>query len=224
MLETLTLGARPKGRTALAARWIVAHAGGTRRLLEHGEVARRFDLGEVLISAGFIDLDALSDLDTTMPGVDCGPAWAKGRVWPQSYVDAGPQGIYMPEELAFQKRFILRNSCATASPRPCPSRRCSTAPWGGNHRRIRRGGRGGRGTGPAGLAWPGLPVGRHGLHRPRRAGTPVRRGARLVQGFDMATASARAQARFDGLVARYPDRTWAHPPVAQIFPPAYPPL
>lgn len=125
MLESLTLGARPPGRTALTARWIVAHAGGTHRLLEHGEivleadrilyvgprfpgeVARRFDLGEVLVSPGFIDLDALSDLDTTMLGVDCGPAWAKGRVWPQSYIDRGPNEMYTPEELAFQKRFIL---------------------------------------------------------------------------------------------------------------------
>lgn len=125
MLEILTLGARPAGRTALAARWIVAHAGGAHRLLEHGEVviegdrivyvgprfpgevARRFDLGEVLISPGFIDLDALSDLDTTMLGVDCGPAWAKGRVWPQNYIDRGPYEMYAPEELAFQKRFIF---------------------------------------------------------------------------------------------------------------------
>jgi len=125
MLETLTLGARPTGRTALAARWIVAHADGGHRLLENGEivlegdrilyvgprfpgdVARRLDLGEVLISPGFIDLDALSDLDTTMLGVDCGPAWAKGRVWPQSYIDRGPYEMYTPEELAFQKRFIF---------------------------------------------------------------------------------------------------------------------
>ncbi|MBL4916968.1 amidohydrolase family protein [Szabonella alba] len=142
MLETLTLGARPTGRTALAARWIVAHvpdgAQGGHRLLENGEVviegdrilyvgprfsgevAQRFDLGEVLISPGFIDLDALSDLDTTMLGVDCGPAWAKGRVWPQSYVEAGPYEMYTPEELAFQKRFafaqLLCNGITSALP------------------------------------------------------------------------------------------------------------
>ncbi|MDP2086653.1 MAG: amidohydrolase family protein [Gemmobacter sp.] len=138
MLETLTLGARPEGRTALAARWIVAHANGGHRLLENGEivlegdrilyvgrrfpgdVARRFDLGEVLVSPGFIDLDALSDLDTTVLGVDCGPAWAKGRVWPQSYVDRGPYEMYTPDELAFQKRFafaqLLCNGITSALP------------------------------------------------------------------------------------------------------------
>ncbi|HSF62862.1 MAG TPA: N-ethylammeline chlorohydrolase, partial [Paracoccaceae bacterium] len=137
-LQSLTLGARPAGRTALAARWIVAHQDGGHRLLEDGEVviegdrilhvgprfsgevARRIDLGQVLISPGFVDLDALSDLDTTLLGVDCGPPWAKGRVWPQSYVDRGPYEMYDPEELAFQKRFafaqLLCNGITSALP------------------------------------------------------------------------------------------------------------
>ncbi len=137
-LSTLTLGIRPSGRTALAARWIAAYQDGGHRLLKNGEVviehdrilyvgprfggevARRFDLGDVLISPGFIDLDALSDLDTTTLGVDCGPGWAKGRVWPQSYVDNGPYEMYSPEELAFQKRFsfaqLLCNGITSAMP------------------------------------------------------------------------------------------------------------
>lgn len=138
MLAELELGKRPKGRTALAARWIVAHRDGGHRLLENGEVvieadrvihvgprfegevARRVDLGEVLISPGLIDLDALSDLDTTTLGVDCGPAWAKGRVWPEAYVRRGPYEMYTPEELAFQKRFsfaqLLCNGITSALP------------------------------------------------------------------------------------------------------------
>lgn len=138
MLDDLKLGARPEGRTALSARWIVGYRDGGHHLLENGEivieddqvifvgprfageVARRVDLGEVLISPGFIDLDALSDLDTTVLGVDCGPAWAKGRVWPQSYVERGPYEMYTPEELAFQKRFafaqLLCNGITSALP------------------------------------------------------------------------------------------------------------
>lgn len=137
-LSTLTLGQRPEGRTALCARWIVAHQDGGHRLLENGEVvidrdrvihvgapfegevARRIDLGEVLVSPGLIDLDALSDLDTTTLGVDCGPPWAKGRVWPQSYVERGPYEMYSEEELAFQKRFsfaqLLCNGVTSALP------------------------------------------------------------------------------------------------------------
>lgn len=138
MLDDLTLGARPEGRTVLAARWVVAHQDGGHCLLENGEVvidqdrvlyvgprfggevARRMDLGNVLISPGLIDLDALSDLDTTALGVDCGPAWAKGRVWPQSYVERGPYEMYSQDELAFQKRFsfaqLLCNGITSALP------------------------------------------------------------------------------------------------------------
>ena len=137
-LQPLLLGTRPQGRTALRARWIVAHSDGGHRLLENGEVvlggdrvlyvgpgfdgevARRIDLGESLVSPGFIDLDALSDLDTTLLGVDNQPAWAKGRVWPQSYVARGPYEMYTLKELAFQKRYafaqLLMNGITTALP------------------------------------------------------------------------------------------------------------
>ncbi len=137
-LDDLTLGQRPKGRTALTARWIVGHSDGRHKLLENaeivveddrvlhvgspftGEVARRIELGDVLVSPGFVDLDALSDLDTTLLTVDNGPGWATGRVWPQSYVARGPYDMYSPEELAFQKRYafaqLLRNGITTALP------------------------------------------------------------------------------------------------------------
>jgi len=137
-LQELVLGARPTGRTALSARWIIAHDGTGHRLLEHGEiviegadilyvgqrfagdVARRIDLGQCLVSPGLIDLDALGDLDTTLLGVDNQPAWAKGRVWPQSYIDAGPYEMYTPDELALQKRFsfgqLLLNGITSALP------------------------------------------------------------------------------------------------------------
>lgn len=137
-LSSLTLGARPQGRTALKGRWIVAHGPAGHELLRDGEIviegdrilyvgpgfegelAHRIDMGEMLISPGFIDLDALSDLDTTLLGVENGPAWAKGRVWPRSYVERGPYEMYSPEELAFQKRFsfaqLLLNGITTALP------------------------------------------------------------------------------------------------------------
>ena len=137
-LDRLTLGQRPKGRTALSARWIVGHVDGRHKQLENaeivfdkdrviyvgppfaGEVARRIDLGDVLVSPGFVDLDALSDLDTTLLTVDNGPDWATGRVWPQAYVDRGPYEMYTPEELAFQKRYsfaqLLSNGITTALP------------------------------------------------------------------------------------------------------------
>jgi cytosine/adenosine deaminase-related metal-dependent hydrolase len=136
--ETLTLGRRPEGRTLLTADWVLGHRDGGHRLVHKGEVvfengeilfvghhfpgevARRVDFGRSLISPGFIDLDALSDLDTTILGIDNHPGWAKGRVWPRSYVEAGPYEMYTPEELAFQKRFafgqLLLNGITTAAP------------------------------------------------------------------------------------------------------------
>lgn len=135
---SLDLGRRPGGRTLITASWVVGHKDGAHRLLRNGEVvfeggeilfvghrfpgevARRIDYGNALISPGFIDLDALSDLDTTILGIDHHPGWAKGRVWPRSYVEAGPYEMYSQEELAFQKRFafgqLLLNGITTAAP------------------------------------------------------------------------------------------------------------
>ncbi len=138
VLDTLALGKRPDGRTLLTAAWVLGHRDGGHRLIPNGEVvieggevlyagprfsgevARRLDFGEALISPGFVDLDALSDLDTTILGIDHHPGWAKGRVWPRHYVEAGPYEMYSQEELAFQKRFafgqLLLNGITTAAP------------------------------------------------------------------------------------------------------------
>jgi cytosine/adenosine deaminase-related metal-dependent hydrolase len=125
-------------RHLLTARFVVGHKDGHHILLDHGEVvfegdtiifvghnfpgevATRQDFGTALIAPGFIDLDALSDLDTTILGFDNQPAHEKGRVWPESYMRAGPYEMYSPDELAFQKRYafaqLLRNGITTALP------------------------------------------------------------------------------------------------------------
>lgn len=125
-------------RTLLSARWVIGHLKGRHVIFENGvvviegdqilhvgssfdgEVAHRIDYGQAVISPGFIDLDALSDLDTTILGYDNGPAWQKGRVWPESYVARGPYEMYSPEQLAFQKRYafaqLIRNGITTALP------------------------------------------------------------------------------------------------------------
>ncbi|RJE79877.1 chlorohydrolase family protein [Paracoccus sp. JM45] len=125
-------------RTLLTARWVIGHRDGRHVVHENGmvviegrdvlyvgtgfegDVARRIDYGHAVISPGFIDLDALSDLDTTILGYDNGPAWKKGRVWPESYVASGPYEMYSTDELAFQKRHafaqLIRNGITTALP------------------------------------------------------------------------------------------------------------
>lgn len=126
-------------RTLLTARWVIGHANGAHVVHEQGclliegdRVAHvgalpdplqdcpRIDYGEAILSPGFIDLDALSDLDTTILGLDNFPGWHKGRVWPDTYVAHGPYEMYSQEELAFQKRFaftaLIRNGITTALP------------------------------------------------------------------------------------------------------------
>lgn len=137
-LQDLKLGVQPQGPSLLTADWVLGHGPGGHRLLRKGEVvidgnhivfvghsfegnvARRIEFGRALISPGLIDLDALSDLDTTTLAIDHHPAWAKGRIWPRSYVERGPYEMYTPEELAFQKRFafaqLLLNGITTAAP------------------------------------------------------------------------------------------------------------
>lgn len=126
------------GRTLLTADWVVGHVDGRHVLYQNGqvvfekgaiifaghgftgEVARRRDYGPALIAPGFIDLDALSDLDTTILAFDNHPSWRKGRTWPKTYMDAGPYEMYSPEELVFQKRHafarLIRNGITTALP------------------------------------------------------------------------------------------------------------
>jgi cytosine/adenosine deaminase-related metal-dependent hydrolase len=43
-----------------------------------------------------------------------------------------------------------------------------------------------------------------------------------VAGIDIKAARREAQAQFDGLVAKYPERTWGHPALETMFPPTYP--
>ncbi len=138
LAHELVLGERPQGRTLLTAEWVLAWRDGGHYLIPdgeiviegnqvlyagphfEGEVARRVEFGKALISPGLIDLDALSDLDTYLLVHDNQPGWAKGRIWPRSYVERGPYEMYSEEELAFQKRFgfglLLLNGITSAAP------------------------------------------------------------------------------------------------------------
>ncbi|WP_368904481.1 amidohydrolase family protein [Taklimakanibacter lacteus] len=122
----------------MTADWVVGHVDGHHVLYRQGEVvfengeiifvghgfagevARRRDYDLALLAPGFIDLDALSDLDTTILSFDNHPSWRKGRAWPKSYMEAGPYEMYSLDELVFQKRHafarLIRNGITTALP------------------------------------------------------------------------------------------------------------
>ncbi|MEM9763914.1 MAG: N-ethylammeline chlorohydrolase, partial [Pseudomonadota bacterium] len=124
--------------TVLAADWVIADLPDGRHLLPRGEVAirsgeivfvgqdypgtvcKRRDFGRALIAPGFVDLNALGDLDTTILSFDNHPEWATGRVWPKSYMTRPPYEMYAPDELVFQKRHafarLIRNGITTAAP------------------------------------------------------------------------------------------------------------
>jgi len=129
---------REDGRVLMTAKWVVGHEDGHHTLLPDGEVvfengqivfvgrgfdgevAERIDCGNALIGPGFVDLDALGDLDTTVLALDNQPGWKTGRVWPESYMRAGPREMYSPEELRWQKRYaftrLISNGITTALP------------------------------------------------------------------------------------------------------------
>ena len=149
-----------------------------------GEVEEQRDYGMALIAPGFIDLDALADLDTTILGFDNQPAWRKGRVWPRSYIERGPYEMYSPEELAFQKRYafaqLLRNGITTALPIASLFYRA----WGETTAEFSAAADAAARSGTAGLSRPGL------SHR-----QPGRRGTTdaIVPDFDEARGLARAR-------------------------------
>ena len=44
---------------------------------------------------------------------------------------------------------------------------------------------------------------------------------RTIPGIDEAADNARAQRQFEGVMARYPERTSGHPPMSEIFSSSY---
>lgn len=112
-------------RTRISGQWVVGSDGSRHSLMEDacvvfsgnriefvgrnyaGEVDREIDAGQALIAPGFVDLDALFDLDTTVLGFDNQPGWQKGRIWADDYVASGPTEAYSLEEEAFQHRYAM---------------------------------------------------------------------------------------------------------------------
>jgi cytosine/adenosine deaminase-related metal-dependent hydrolase len=85
-----------------------------------GPVDQEIDGGNAILGPGFIDLNALSDLDTTVLAFDNQPDWTKGRVWPADYLASGPVEMYSTEEQTFKMKYafvqLIRNGITTALP------------------------------------------------------------------------------------------------------------
>ncbi len=85
-----------------------------------GDVGQWIDYGHALVGPGFIDLDALGDLDSTVLTLDNGAEWNMGRVWSEDYLRAGPSECYSADEELFKYRYaftqLIRNGITTAMP------------------------------------------------------------------------------------------------------------
>ena len=83
-----------------------------------GEVDQRIDYGSAVIGPGFIDLDALGDLDSTVLCFDNADDWELGRLWREG--DTSRPETYTPEEELFKYRYaftqLIRNGITTALP------------------------------------------------------------------------------------------------------------
>ncbi|MDP5292514.1 chlorohydrolase family protein [Oceanimonas sp. CHS3-5] len=119
----------------MTARYVIGFKDGGHHIYENGELVYQGDrilfaghgyegpldetqdMGNALIGPGFIDLDALSDLDSTVLAFDNQPGWKKGRL-PAS--DWQRRETYSSDELDFNKRYaftqLLLNGITTIAP------------------------------------------------------------------------------------------------------------
>ena len=85
-----------------------------------GRVDEDIDHAQALIGPGFIDLDALGDIDSTVLAFDNGPEWKLGRIWTERYLAEGPREAYAPDEEIFKYRYafsqLMLNGITTAMP------------------------------------------------------------------------------------------------------------
>ncbi|EOY3722700.1 TPA: amidohydrolase family protein [Klebsiella michiganensis] len=121
--------------TRICAAWVVGYREGDHCLYADGEVVYQGDkilfvghdypgpvdeeihVGNSLVGPGFIDLDALGDLDTTVLAFDNQPGWQKGRIVAN---DWRRRDLYTREQLDFAKCYaysqLLRNGITSFAP------------------------------------------------------------------------------------------------------------
>lgn len=85
-----------------------------------GEVDRTLDAGEALVSPGFLDLNALADIDTTIMNYDQATRLSAGMGWSEEYLQSGPRDLSDADEEAFKSRYslaqLIYNGITTAFP------------------------------------------------------------------------------------------------------------
>lgn len=84
------------------------------------QVDETIDVGEAIISPGFIDLDALGDIDHDSIHIEQKEEMRKNLLWSKEYFDAGPKEFMSKEEEAFKSLYaysqLILNGVTTAMP------------------------------------------------------------------------------------------------------------
>ncbi|WP_211284178.1 chlorohydrolase family protein [Oceanimonas doudoroffii] len=121
--------------TKITARYVIGFKDDGHHIYEHGELVYQGDtvlfvghdyqgqvddtqnLGNALVGPGFIDLDAVADLDSTVLAFDHQPGWKKGRLPASDWLR---RETYSDAELDFNKRYafsqLLLNGITTIAP------------------------------------------------------------------------------------------------------------
>ncbi len=83
-------------------------------------VDRIIEAGDSIISPGFIDLNALGDIDHDLLHFQATPEIATGLIWSETYLSDGPVNALSPEDEVFKNRYafsqLIRNGITTAMP------------------------------------------------------------------------------------------------------------
>ncbi len=125
-------------RTKVCGRYIVGYDGDDHVIYEDGElvyeddrvlfvgpafagqVDRVVEAGNAIVSPGFIDLNALADIDNTVMSYDQSTRISAGMGWSEEYLKFGPRELVDVDEEAFKTRYTLTqlvfNGITTAFP------------------------------------------------------------------------------------------------------------
>ena len=83
-------------------------------------VDHQISAGEAILSPGFIDLNALGDIDHDILHFQADEQIAKGLVWSEEYLKKGPRSVLNPQEDCLKNRYafaqLIRNGVTTAMP------------------------------------------------------------------------------------------------------------
>lgn len=125
-------------RTRLTGRFVIGYAGGDHAIYPGGEVVFEgdtilfvghgypgrveveHDFGDAIISPGFIDLDALADIDHAILDTWLTPDQQRGQQWSEAYFRAERREIFSFADEVFKRRYalvqLILNGITTAMP------------------------------------------------------------------------------------------------------------